>query len=59
MSSDKAKALHVQVAEKLIEQLQVGTAPGRSHGPATMFLLSNCPTMRLPETDIKASIPFP
>jgi antirestriction protein ArdC len=27
MSSDKVKALHVQVAEKLIEQLKAGTAP--------------------------------
>ena len=27
MAGEKAKALHIQVAEKLIEQLKAGTAP--------------------------------
>ncbi len=43
MSSDKAKALHVQVAEKLIEQLQVGTAPWQK--PWTS---DNVPAFELP-----------
>src|SRR5687768_13172416 len=43
MSSDKVKALHVQVAEKLIEQLKAGTAPWQKP-----WSIGNVPAFELP-----------
>lgn len=43
MSSDKVKALHVQVAEKLIEQLKAGTAPWQKP-----WSIDNVPAFELP-----------
>ncbi len=43
MSSDKVKALHVQVAEKLIEQLKAGTAPWQKP-----WSINNAPAFELP-----------
>lgn len=43
MSSDKVKALHVQVAEKLIEQLKAGTAPWQKP-----WGMDNVPAFELP-----------
>nr|WP_084407044.1 zincin-like metallopeptidase domain-containing protein [Pedobacter panaciterrae] len=43
MSSDKVKALHVQVAEKLIEQLKAGTAPWQKP-----WSIGNLPAFELP-----------
>lgn len=43
MSSDKVKALHVQVAEKLIEQLKAGTAPWQKP-----WNIDNVPAFELP-----------
>jgi antirestriction protein ArdC len=43
MSRDKVKALHVQVAEKLIEQLKAGTAPWQKP-----WSIGNLPAFELP-----------
>ncbi|RYF51523.1 MAG: DUF1738 domain-containing protein, partial [Cytophagaceae bacterium] len=43
MSSDKVKALHLQVAEKLIEQLKAGTAPWQKP-----WSMGNLPAFELP-----------